>query len=43
MDIGQWERQMRELKTKIPEKIMYMSKHDILRYARINILGVTEP
>jgi len=34
---------MAELKNKVPEELMCMSKFDILRHARINVLGVTDP
>ena len=35
VDIGSWDDQMKELKKKIPEEFMSMSKHDILRFARV--------
>ena len=43
VDIGAWDEQMKELKKKIPEEFMCMSKHDILRFSRVNVLGVNTP
>ena len=34
---------MNELKSKVPDEFMCMSKQDICRFARIEVLGVTKP
>ena len=43
VDIGGWGKQLNELMTKIPPQFMCSSNHDILRFARIDVLGVTSP
>ena len=42
VDIGTWKDQMDELK-KVPKEFMCLSEHDMLRYAKVDILGVTAP
>ena len=43
VDIGAWLPQMKELTQKIPKQFLCMTEYDILRFARIKVLGVTEP
>ena len=43
VDIGSWDEQMKELSDKIPPSLMCMSKYDILKFARVNVLGVNTP
>ena len=42
VDIGGWDRHMKELK-KVPDQFMCMTQPDIMRFARIQVLGVTTP
>ena len=34
---------MREIKDKVPAELMCMSKFDILRFAQVQVLGITQP
>ena len=43
VDIGSWDEQMKEFSDKIPPSFMCMSKYDILKFARVNVLGVNTP
>lgn len=43
VDIGLWTTHMKALKEKVPKELMCMSEFDMLSFARIKILGVTDP